>query len=166
MHDRHVRWLAILVSLVCASCANDERLPVDAPGGSTDAAVAGDASDAAASGNGVLCARADQSCVAPTPECCDVASGTDTCVATNATCAGDRLECDGPEDCPPNQECCLFEGQGSRCLDTGTCGTTGSISNAMCHVPGDCDANENCCGTAPGPALDLYAICTMNPCPQ
>jgi hypothetical protein len=168
VHDRRVRALAILALLVCASCANDEPLPVDAPGsGTTDAAATSDGgADATTNGNGVLCAREDQSCVAPTPECCDVTSGTDTCVGTNDPCSGDRLECDGPEDCPASQECCLFDGQGSRCLDTGICGTTGSISNEMCHVAGDCDANENCCGTAPGPALDLYSICTTSPCPQ
>lgn len=166
-----------LVGLVfmLEACASDDERTTDAAStidgaaddGGTDAPESGDGGiDGATRGDGVLCARQDQACVDPRPECCDVATGTDTCVAMNGTCAGERLECDGPEDCPVAQECCLFDGQGSRCIDTGVCGTTGPIANEMCHVVGDCDQNEMCCGTAPGPALDLYSVCRTGPCPQ
>lgn len=158
-----MRPLALLAVLACAACAADDEDVIDPP--RIDAPTVDAAIDAAI-GNGVLCARADQSCTGATPECCDLMTGTDTCIAQAGTCAGDRLECDGPEDCPVLQECCLFDGQGSRCIDAGICGTTGAISNEMCHVIADCDQGEMCCGTAPGPALDLYAICSNGPCPQ
>ena len=164
---RYLTKLILVGAVAIAACAAPDERMVDAPGSGGDAAASGDGGiDGAANGNGVLCARADQSCVAPTPQCCDLATGIDTCIAANGACAGDRLECDGPEDCFVGQECCLFDGQGSRCLDEGICGTTGSISNEMCHVQGDCDLNEMCCGTAPGPAIDLYSVCTQGPCPQ
>lgn len=164
-----------LVLFVLSACASDDERATDAPASNIDAAsgdggaidASGDGGvDAATRGDGVLCARQDQSCVDPTPECCDVTTGTDMCIAANGTCAGDRLACDGPEDCPLAQECCLYEGQGSRCIDEGICGTTSSISAEMCHVMTDCDQNEMCCGTAPGPALDLYSVCRTGPCPQ
>jgi len=161
-----MRVALVGLCFVLSACAADDERSIDAPSSGSDAATGDAIVLDARIGNGVLCARADQSCVDPTPECCDVASGLDTCIAQAGSCAGDRLECDGPEDCPAGEECCLFDGQGARCFDTGICGTTGSISNTMCHVEGDCDANENCCGTAPGPAIDLYSICSMDPCPQ
>ncbi|MBZ0230722.1 MAG: hypothetical protein K8M05_00100 [Deltaproteobacteria bacterium] len=170
-----MRVALVGVVLVLTACvADDERIPdARSPGddasaldASTDAAASDGAIDGARSGDGVVCARADQACVEPTPECCDVMTGTDTCVATTEACAGDRLECDGPEDCAVGDECCLFQGQGSRCIQAGVCGTTGAISNEMCHAPTDCAQGEMCCGTAPGPQVDLYAICTMGPCPQ
>lgn len=158
--------VGLLVTLV-ACVAADERA-VDAPPSGIDAVFGFDALgiDASSTGDGVRCARADQACTGATPECCDLMTGTDMCIAPSGTCAGDRLECDGPEDCPTGDECCLFAGQGSRCIQAGVCGTTGSISNTMCHVMNDCGQGELCCGTAAGPAVDLYAICTQGPCPQ
>jgi hypothetical protein len=166
-----MRTTALLLVLLLTSCAADES-PIDAPTSAADApsgdgaSTDGGAIDGATTGNGVVCARADQSCTGAMPECCDLMTGTDTCIAPSGPCAGERLECDGPEDCAQGEECCLFDGQGSRCLDEGICGTTGSISSTMCHVVAHCDQGELCCGTAPGPAVDLYGICSSGPCPQ
>lgn len=103
----------------------------------------------------------------PDQVCCDSFNSADKCIAVNDQCNGNTMACDGPEDCPSTQECCMFEGQGSRCLDTGICGTTGSISNEMCHIDMDCDAGEVCCGRSPGPVVDLYYTCRIgNACPQ
>jgi len=117
--------------------------------------------------NGVACGDVMTACTSPQPVCCDVMSGADTCIAENGTCAGRPLACDGPEDCPSTQECCLYDDR-SRCLDTGICGTTGAITEVMCHVDGDCDsaAGEHCCGTAPGPVADVYGVCRVGGCPQ
>lgn len=157
-------------ALALTACAADDEQRPDAPASGDDAAATDASSDGltpdGATAGGVVCARLDQTCVAPTPECCDLPTGTDTCIGTNDACAGERLECDGPEDCPVGDECCLFQGQGSRCIQAGVCGTTGSISNEMCHEHTDCEQGELCCGTAPGPQVDLYAVCATGPCPQ
>ncbi len=161
-----MRSFALYLVLTLTACAADDGGDVDARGSGPDAATSDAIALDGSLGNGVLCARANQTCSGATPECCDVESGTDTCIAQSGACAGDRLECDGPEDCGQGQECCLFEGQGSRCLDEGICGTTGSISNEMCHVREDCDLNETCCASAPAPDVDLYPTCLVGACPQ
>jgi hypothetical protein len=161
-------WLAVL----CAACGgDDEQVPVDAPVGDGAVVVDAPAVDAATAGaapSGLVCEMADQFCTIPSQICCVVEPGTDTCMPSgSAGCNGQPYECDGPEDCGPGTECCLFEGQGARCTQTGVCGTTGVISELMCHVPGDCPVGApNCCGTAPGPLLDLYSVCRASGCPQ
>ncbi len=175
------RWMLALTLMLAIACGSSDEHLADATS-SSDATADDDAPAADASGGdatpidagrdgaigttGVLCARADQACTEPTPICCDVSPGLDTCIASGGACSGERLACDGPEDCPFGDECCLFQGQGSRCIPSGVCGTTGAISNEMCHVQDDCAPGLTCCGTAPGPALDLYAICTPAGCPQ
>ncbi len=165
---RHV-WLAFAVLAACGG--NDEVLPADARGDAPDLFDA--PVDAPTDGfwdagpDLVLCTELGAHCVLPEQACCDVASGENMCIPQGGNCAGVPMMCDGPEDCPEAQECCLFEGQNARCLDDGICGTTGSISDVMCHVPADCPVGlDSCCGTAPGPAIDLYFVCRSGGCPQ
>jgi hypothetical protein len=150
--------VAIVVVTLVASCGEDESTPqIDAPASTIDAA---------AGGGGVVCEIETTSCPLPAQVCCDVDSGPDTCIASGTACAGRPLACDGPEDCS-GQECCLFDDR-SECLDTGICGTTGVISEVMCHRDTDCDtaAGESCCGISPGPVVDLYSVCRIGGCPQ
>lgn len=178
-----MRMLAVVVIALVAACGGTDEVVVDAPAGddapaddgaaldSAIDAVAGDGAtdsrrDGANDPDGVLCERPDQSCPVPQQVCCDVDGNVDMCVGVTAPCSGRPLACDGPEDCGPGTECCLFT-DGSRCTQTGVCGTTGAISEVMCHVAAHCSVTvPNCCGTAPGPALDLYSVCRSGPCPQ
>jgi hypothetical protein len=115
---------------------------------------------------GIACGtETDPPCSIPAEVCCDVSIGMDKCVAAGS-CNERSLACDGPEDCP-GQECCLFSDR-SQCLDTGICGTTGVLSEVMCHGDGDCDmaAGEHCCGLSPGPVADVYGVCRAGGCPQ
>ena len=116
---------------------------------------------------GVACGDLATACPIPAQICCDLTSGQDTCIASSGVCAERRLECDGPEDCSATQECCLWSDR-SECMDIGICGTTGSITEVMCHLDQDCDtgAGESCCGTAPGPVADVYGVCRIGACPQ
>jgi hypothetical protein len=117
-------------------------------------------------GNGVACGDAGSTtCSIPDQVCCDLTTGTDQCIAAGSSCAGTSLACDGPEDCPLLQECCLFPDR-SQCMDDGICGTTGVITEVMCHVDGDCATGLSCCGTAPGPLVDVYGVCRAGGCPQ
>lgn len=160
------RAVVVLFALVAACDGTDEQLPatidapaVDAPGpidGAPDGLLA----------ETVVCGTEANVCIVPAQSCCDVAGNGDTCINTGGACSGIPMACDGPEDCGATEECCFFDGSRSMCVRTDVCGTTGSISNEMCHVMADCDSGEFCCGTAPGPQLDLYAICTTGPCPQ
>ena len=164
---RHV-WLALAVLAACGGA--DEQLPIDGPQDApVDGAGDGPSVDAPtdAAGQGVVCDQPGQECALPGQACCDLSGGADVCIAQGGPCDGVPMMCDGPEDCPAAQECCLFDGQNARCLDDGICGTTGSISDVMCHTPADCPAGlVACCGTAPGPLLDLYFVCRSGACPQ
>lgn len=169
--DMVTRIIVTFVFVAVVGCGgNDESVPADARGdAAADAATDGPGVDAPvdASGAGVVCDMPGQECSLPAQACCDVNAGTDMCIQQGGNCSGVPMMCDGPEDCPAAQECCLFEGQNARCLDDGICGTTGSISDVMCHTPADCPVGlDSCCGTAAGPVLDLYFVCRSGPCPQ
>ena len=156
----------LICALIVAGCGgSDEHVPDDAA--VIDAGVDGppaiDASPDAAPG--VLCERVDQECPVPAQVCCDQEPGPDTCIDMGTTCNGVPLACDGPEDCPTGEECCLFDGQDSRCLTAGVCGTTGALSEPMCHGDDDCANGFSCCGLTPGPQIDLYSVCRAGACP-
>ena len=161
--------ISIVAALTLLGCGSKPFPQQDA---ATDDAN-GDAIDSADGGgdantkNVVACGDGTAMCPIPDEVCCDLTTGADQCVAANAGCAGTSLACDGPEDCPPTEECCLFPDR-SQCLTTGICGTTGVVTEVMCHADADCDqaAGEHCCGTAPGPAVDVYAVCRAGACPQ
>lgn len=162
---------AVLFAVLAACDGEDERIlaSTDAPAVDASDGIDGPGPDAptdGAGGAGVVCGVETVTCPVPAQACCDIAGSGDTCIASGGTCRGIPMQCDGPEDCGAAEECCFFDGSRAICLGEGTCGTTGSSSNEMCHVEADCDTGESCCGTAPGPQIDLYSICTTGPCPQ
>jgi hypothetical protein len=123
--------------------------PIDAP---TDARIPVD----------IACAT--DSCSGPDEVCCDRFSAPDTCEPSFQACDGLPMTCDGPEDCGVFQDCCLFEGQGSRCVDDNFCGFTGAISNPMCHTAADCVSFGSFC--CPNPANPAWMICSFSTCPS
>jgi len=156
---------SLVIALVLVGCGERSSPRQDAI--TTDGNDAlGDGGDDANRNGGVACGDGTTTCPIPDQVCCDT-TGVDQCVATGGGCAGSSLACDGPEDCPMVQECCLFPDH-SQCLDDGICGTTGVITEVMCHGDADCDmaAGQHCCGTAPGPASDVYGVCRAGGCPQ
>src|SRR5687768_573691 len=112
-----MRW-ALIAIVVVTACGDDKGVSsIDAPAIDVDAAI-----DAPTTTNTVACGDSTTSCAAPGQYCCDMAGGTDTCMPSPPNgCTGNAMQCDGSEDCPAQMECCLFAGQGSRCIQTGIC---------------------------------------------
>jgi hypothetical protein len=124
---------------------------------------------------GIRC-RGNPDCNAASEKCqfdpSSLAPGT--CIAKATTCASGHLcmGCDGIEDCPSMQFCCLVVG-GSACVDFGTgataCKTTPSLCSGMgvwmgqlaCgHAPNDSPG----CGDDPNISPDRadYGTCNQN----
>jgi hypothetical protein len=81
--------------------------------------------------------------------------------ASNPSCSGSELLCDGPEDCEPaNPECCV-QGGFAACRIKGYCA---SRTNAivMCHTAADCSQGESCCAAPNG---SPYKLCLIQACP-
>src|SRR5262245_26496610 len=133
MLGRALVCVGICVAAACNESASAPPFPPDAPS-------TGDAppSDASANAGEIACGTTATTCTIPGQVCCDNDQGPDQCIPTMDACNGRRLACDGPEDCPSPQECCLFA-ERSQCMTNGICGTTGVISEVMCHVDSDCD---------------------------
>jgi hypothetical protein len=170
------QYLGIAVSFSLAACAFDPSGAGDVSsndGGFADApAVSIDAAapvpDASRS---IDAARPDPD--APPPPAVDaaapdargdgIACGLLTCTATCCftppalfrcdlpTCTGVQRLCDGPEDCAPEQDCCLGTGG-----DT-TCESSGSCDDEVCHVASTCtDEDHDDCHLSSG---DPYPTC-------
>ncbi len=73
--------------------------------------------------------------------CCISLSGQQ-CVAS-AMCGGGLAApqaCDGPEDCPAGQRCCVGFPQGASCSAM----ACPSGQQELCHAAEDCDGNRAC----------------------
>ena len=90
-----------------------------------------------------------------TPDC--MCSSTDVCCVTVedqqfagasclplASCSGLAFECDGPEDCPTGEECCVDVdfGGGSVCVASGS--FIGTLKAVMCRGDDDCPLGQEC----------------------
>jgi hypothetical protein len=92
--------------------------------------------------------------------CCDSADEMTVCLGAGAdtgSCAR-VLACDGPEDCPSNQECCF-----DNAARAGTCAATCARFQRVCAKNADCDLappENRCC---PDP-LGLHKVCNSAFC--
>jgi hypothetical protein len=112
---------------------------------------------------GVACGIAPTlTCTPPTSECC--VAGNDTCIMPEAACTGERMQCDGTEDCNGGDVCCFRPGDGARCAAAAMCNGTDVV---MCHPDGPktCVGALKCCQLGPGPTTSPYGVCRAF-CPQ
>lgn len=89
---------------------------------------------------GVLCDPFNRCCVAPGP--------IYECIGSVDSCAGEYVDCDGPEDCPGDAVCCSTNVGGAHCQTS--CDDTPTV----CHVRGDCPNGQQCCAVE-----DSLSIC-------
>jgi hypothetical protein len=109
----------------------------------------------------VACGSA--TCVPSNGEVCCVSMTGMTCKAA-ASCTGlaAPAACDGPEDCPAGQRCCIGFPSGAKCTAGACSGNTQDL----------CNYNDNCasgnCTPCKGPGADLvYGLCTASgTCPS
>src|SRR5215475_5724615 len=105
--------------------------PIDSPM-SNDAANDGSATTDAAVG--VSCGT--MTCTSQ-QECCVDNGGMRTCV-TQGQCTGVAFACDGPEDCPTTEVCCLAATGG---MPGSTCKPANMCQTSACHEDPDCSGN-------------------------
>jgi hypothetical protein len=163
-----VLMLVLLAAAACSESDNSPAGPIDArrDDGPVDAPPI-DAPRDASTENGVPCESDAQVCDLPAQTCC-LNAGADFCVGVGGPpCPGTTLQCDGPEDCGQFEDCCFFEGQGSRCVQDGFCGFTGAISEPMCHTVEDCFQTPfpSCCPSVMVTLPPLYRTCNFQSCP-
>jgi hypothetical protein len=154
----------IFTMFAVAACGGNTSAP--AADASVDGAVVFDARMGvdAQSFAGVECGLAPTAtCLAPDGVCC-VASGGDKCVAPQTLCNGERVQCDGAEDCRSGEVCCWLQGHGSLCTQAGMCGGGDEV---MCHPggPPTCGGSMHCCDLGGGPVTSVYGVCSAGPCP-
>jgi hypothetical protein len=96
-------------------------------------------------------------------------SCTDSCGAFKLKAA-----CDGPEDCPEDNVCCVNASQGGRCTAIDACppnnGGIFDIQYQLCNTTADCPAGSGCCESTTireyVPALDVGTCqegCNLDP---
>ena len=141
------------------------------------ATIAGGCSSGNTSLGGGQSACASLNWRAPTPDAvacpgapgCSCGSGQVCCVklvnnrvssgsCTDLTaCKGPALQCDGPEDCPSGQVCCLVgtTGGGSSCMNPTDC--FGAQDVPFCRADSDCDTLYHCTPAEQGSYLDGIA---------
>ena len=150
-----MRSFVLLSSLVIVACGGGAT-----KGGGPDAAVDAHAIvivDGGPDYAGVACGLTPTTtCRGGDPDCC-ASNASDTCVASTAVCNGERMQCDGPEDCAANEDCCFISTHGAACTERGMCGNGDLV---MCH-PGEstCGAGLMCCDIGPGPTTSPYGVC-------
>jgi hypothetical protein len=112
--------------------------------------------------NQVACGTA--TCIPANGEVCCVTMAGMSCKASSA-CGGalsSPAACDGPEDCPTGQHCCVAFPGGAHCNAAACSGN----AQELCYYDTDC-ATGHCtaCG-APGSSL-IYGLCTAaGTCPS
>ncbi|HTJ47416.1 MAG TPA: hypothetical protein VL463_35195 [Kofleriaceae bacterium] len=151
---------AFLVTIFAvAACGGTTSAP-GADAGPADARPRADAGPMvdAAPFTGVACDVPDNACVDPSSVCC-TGAGSDRCAAPEALCSGDRMQCDGSEDCKGNEVCCFIKGHGSMCTQPDMCAAGDQI---MCHRVGGppCPNGLQCCDVNGGP----YGVCQSGGC--
>ncbi len=101
-------------------------------------------------------------CVDPASVCCSGDHGrTGTCVAPAMMCmAGIPYDCDGPDDCPMGDVCCLT-GKGAACSAPAACAMLGG--DVLCEMKADCPNNGNCCNYNIN--QNGFHRCQAGPCP-
>jgi hypothetical protein len=76
-------------------------------------------------------------------------------------CSGElAMSCDGPEDCPQDQKCCMRLDGVQRITCTSTC----LAALVICHSDADCAPGHNCC-SADYTDTDDYKVCMNFACP-
>lgn len=134
-----------LVVTSCSSFGSGPSSPADA-GGMADASDARVATDGGTR-NGVLCGTQ----VCPIG-CC---TGASECPASTAECFSDRgaggaIECDGAEDCPGKDVCCVYlaaRAHGAACSSTCEADFTACHSDSECALSHNCSSNGNAVGS-------------------
>jgi hypothetical protein len=133
---------------------------IDAPGGAHDAPPPGiDARSFA----GVACVVPDGVCLPPDGTCC-TGNGGDKCQTAASSCGGERMQCDGAEDCSGGTACCYLAGHGSLCTEASMCA---GVDVIMCHPdgPATCPGATHCCALRGGPTTSPYGVCLSGGCP-
>jgi len=94
--------------------------------------------------------------------CCVKMTGME-CTSADA-CSGfaSPASCDGPEDCPAGEHCCVGFPAGARCIADGCTGS----DQELCNYSNDCPGAY--CTACKGPGSDLvYGLCTPDDtCPS
>jgi hypothetical protein len=169
------RWLALLYLASCSALTATDDVPSGADAGGSRSDAGSSLRDAGATpiddagppitrpdaggpdpmpGAGVI-ACGDEECGLPDEQCCASADARCRDATDDCGCSGDRcataLHCDGREDCPGTQLCCLVSslalGNSSECR--AACrDTTISMQVELCHldapscVRGECVAER------------------------
>lgn len=157
---------AILVAILLVACGGNPSAPAppDAP---VDAAGTvrpdGGPTPDAPQFEGVACDVPANACVAPDGVCC-TGAGNDRCLAPQGLCGGERMQCDGPEDCGSGNVCCYIQGHGALCTPAGMCAAGDDV---MCHRlgPPSCPGALHCCDLRGGPLGNPYGVCLSGGCP-
>jgi hypothetical protein len=104
----------------------------------------------------------EETCIPSAGEVCCVSMSGMTC-ELEADCTGFSApaSCDGPEDCPAGQHCCVGFPAGARCIQDGCTNN----DQELCNYANDC---EGYCTACKGPGSDLvYGLCTQDDtCPS
>jgi hypothetical protein len=100
------------------------------------------------------------SCATPADKCCLQMNGGPMCVA--ATAAVDQclvvIACDGPEDCPQGQHCCITPNSTGGAVTACATACMAGHSLTLCHRASDCAAEApDCCK---GSADSAFGSCT------
>src|SRR5215470_7379921 len=152
------KYLVIAFLLVaCGSNKTASDAPGSGDGNPIDSPVS---NDAANDGRSTVDAAVGVTCgmttCTGTQECC-VENGMRSCVDAGK-CMGVGFVCDGPEDCPTTEVCCLAATGG---MPGSTCKPANMCQTSACHEDIDCSGNTpKCCPVG----MTGYKICLVH-CP-
>jgi hypothetical protein len=124
-----------------ASAGNDGAGPVDASHG-------GDSSEPPTDGGstGTIACGMATTCTVPSQVCCAVLAAADagghssSCVAAGTCGKGLSISCEGTDNCPAGDVCCLSGGNGS----SSTSCKPKCTGAQLCNKPSDCPPSETC----------------------
>jgi len=169
--DMAIRWkkscsraalgAGLLLSLALVSACGDEDTSL---GGGAQASCQGQNWRQPTTDSVVCPGAPDCSCGGGQVCCIDVVNGKATSGSCGelTQCAGLALTCDGSEDCPTGQVCCLLNsfGGGSECRNPQDCFFTDEIT--ACRGDSECSGIEHCEPSQPGSLLaGVVAGCTL-----
>jgi hypothetical protein len=113
----------------------------------------GNVLDAVPPGYGVPCGST--TCASYYEECCQTgvssvsSPGTQACVPRAAGCAGNNIQCDGPEDCVAGTRCVVSNGNGGYVVPPSAYCSGSALGYTVCHTPADCPVDAPYCVTNP-----------------